>query len=42
MARKDRNKVFWIIRNKIQCKHPTWPSRQVFAVTTKLYKKNTK
>lgn len=42
MKRKYRNKVFWIIRNAMQKKHPDWSSRRVFAVTEYYFKKNTK
>lgn len=37
-----RNKVFWIIRDNVQKKHPDWSSKRVFAVTEYCFKKNTK
>lgn len=42
MKRRYRNKVFWIIRNNVQKKHPDWSLGRVFAATEYCFRKNTK
>ena len=42
MAKIYRNKVFWIIRSRVQKKHPDWSERKVFIATEYCFKKNIK